>query len=126
MKSKPLTVRITFFFLWLIAAFWAVFAGLLILTAIPSIPNTGVIKWIMIVLALGCTGILFVMILMLKRHNRLAFFTTLVMLVIIAVLSITDEFGWPDLFSLLITLVPLVLMIKDRSWYLQPPEKRES
>jgi hypothetical protein len=37
----------------------------------------------------------------------------------IAVLSITDEFGLLDLFCLLISLVPLGLMLKDRAWYLQ-------
>jgi len=42
------------------------------------------------------------------------------MLTIIAVLSITDEFGWLDLFSLLISLIPLGLLLKDRDWYLKP------
>jgi len=43
-----------------------------------------------------------------------------VLLAVIAVLSITDEFGLPDMISLLLSLVPLGLLLKDRAWYLQP------
>jgi len=120
MKRPPISVTVTLIFILLNAAVWFVFALLVAFNAVRSIPSTGIFKWIMIIPALGTSGILVGITIFLRRHNRIAFYSGLVMLVIIAVLSIADEFGWIDLFSLTISLVPLVLMIKDRSWYLFP------
>lgn len=38
---------------------------------------------------------------------------------VIAVLSITDQVGLPDLLTLVLSLAALVLVVKDRAWYLQ-------
>jgi hypothetical protein len=120
MKRPPVSVTVALIFILLNAAVWLVFAILVAFNAVRSIPSTGIFKWIMIIPALGTSGILAGITIFLRRHNRIAFYSGLVMLVIIAVLSIADEFGWIDLLSLTISLVPLVLMIKDRSWYLFP------
>jgi len=44
----------------------------------------------------------------------------------IAILSVTDEVGLADLVVLLLTLAPIVLLLKDRRWFLSqsklPPE----
>ena len=53
-----------------------------------------------------------------RRRSRLAFNAAAALLALIAVLSITDQFGLADLVSLLLSLVPLVLLLKDRTWYL--------
>lgn len=76
------------------------------------------LKWIMVLLAIGSAVILAALAHFLNRRNRLAYYASLVFLAVIAVLSITDEFGWLDLVSLLISLVPLGLLVKDRRWYL--------
>ena len=55
----------------------------------------------------------------LRRRSRPGYYFAGVLLAVIAVLSITDEFGLPDLISLLLSLVPLGLLLKDRKWYLQ-------
>ena len=77
------------------------------------------VRWLFIILALGSSLILIGIAIFLKRRNRPAFYLGLLTLVAIAVLSVTDEFGFLDLFSLLISLTPLVLMLKDRDWYLK-------
>ena len=119
MNRLPASVSATLILIILNAAFWLVFAFIVALGAIPSIPPDGVVKWVMVILALGVSGFLTGIVIFLRRRNRLAFYTGVAILATIVVLSITDEFGLPDLFTLLISLVALGLMLKDRSWYLQ-------
>lgn len=119
MQNTPKSVAVTIAFIALNSVFWLAYAiiiafGSAALTTVPAI-----MKWGFIVLALGCSLLLAGVALFLVRRNRLAFYFGLLMLTLVAVLSITDQFGWLDLFSLLISLIPLVLLLKDRDWYLQ-------
>jgi hypothetical protein len=41
----------------------------------------------------------------------------LVVLALLAVLSLTDQVGWLDVFSLLLSLAPFVLLVKDNLYY---------
>jgi len=128
MNRLPTSVSATLILIILNAAFWLVFAFLVVFGAIPSIPTDGVIKWVMVILALGVSGFLTAIVILLRGRNRLGFYTGVAILATISVLSITDQFGLPDLFTLLISLVALGLMLKDRSWYLQssnPAPKRD-
>lgn len=119
MNRPPISVSATLILIVLNAAFWLVFAFIVALGAIQSISATGVGRWVMVVLALGVSGFLTGMAFFLMRRNRLAFYAGVTLLALIAVLSITDQFGWPDLLTLLICLVALGLMLKDRAWYLK-------
>jgi len=56
---------------------------------------------------------------LLSRRNRFAFYLAVILLAIIAVLSITDQIGILDLVSLAVSVIPLVLLLKDRGWYLR-------
>ena len=119
MKRPPISVTATLIFILLNATIWFVFAFLVIFNAIQSIPTTGIFKWIIIILAMGASWILAGIAVLLKRHMRVAFYAGIAMLAIIAILSLADQVGWLDLFSLLISLVPIILMLKDRTWYFQ-------
>jgi hypothetical protein len=112
MNRLPTSVSATLILIILNAAFWLVFAFIVALGAIPSITTDSVVKWV------GVSGFLTGIVIFLRRRNRLAFYAGVAILIAIAVLSITDEFGLPDLFTLLISLVALGLMLKDRAWYL--------
>ena len=120
MKDLPKSVSTTTIFIILNAVFWLAYTvitafGKTYLTTVPIM-----VKSIIIILAFGSSAILVCIAIFIKRRNRFAFYFGLLMLTIIAVLSITDEFGWLDFFSLLISLIPLVLLLKDRNWYLKP------
>jgi predicted membrane channel-forming protein YqfA (hemolysin III family) len=73
----------------------------------------------MAILALLTTGLLMGLWLFLRRRSRLAYYLALGLLAVISLLTITDEFGLSDLIVLIITVAPLMLLIKDRAWYLQ-------
>jgi len=76
------------------------------------------IRWVMMSLALAVSGFLIAVLILLWRCNHLAYYAAVISLVVIVVLSVTDQFGLPDLVSLLVSLAALVLLLKDRSWYL--------
>jgi hypothetical protein len=120
MNRPPKSVFITFSLIIIDAVFWLAYAFIMALGGIRSIAVSSVAKWVMTILALGSSTALLGTTFFLWRRNQFAYYFGLVILVIIAVLSITDEFGLLDLFSLLISLIPLVLMVKDRAWYLPP------
>lgn len=115
----PTSVRATFILVGLNSAFWLVFAVIVALGAIGSEPSASNAKWVMVVLAIGVSVILAGLVILLMRRNRLAFYAGIVCLAVIAVLSITDQFGLPDLFTLSISLFATALMVKDRFWYLR-------
>jgi hypothetical protein len=118
MNRPPTSVSVTLVLILLNAAFWLAFATLVANGAIGSIPSAGGIRWVMTILAFGCSAVLVGMAMLLKQRNRLAFHFSTVVLAMIAILSIADDFGLPDLISLLISLIPLGLLLKDRAWYL--------
>ena len=118
MNRTPSSVSAIFILILLNAAFWLIFAILVALGAIESIP-AGIIRWGIVILAFGCSAVLTGMVVFLKRRNRLAFYFSTIILAMIAILSITDEFGLPDLVTLLVCLVTLGLLLRERAWYLQ-------
>jgi hypothetical protein len=119
MNRPPVSVFVTLLLILLNAAFWLGFAILLAAGGIRSLQAESVITWVMVNLAvisaMALAGIAF----LLRRRSRFAYYVGLALLALIAVLSITDQVGLLDLFTLLVNLVALGLMVKDRAWYLQ-------
>jgi len=56
----------------------------------------------------------------LRRHSRIAYWLALVLLTTISVLTYADEFGPADLIVLMINILMLLLLVRDRGWYLSP------
>ncbi len=119
METPPRTVRITLFLILLNAVVWLGFAFLAVLGVIPGLPEIPGLRWLMAGLALACSIVLGLTAFLLQRRVRLGLVLGLLLLTIIAVLSLSDQLGWLDILSFLVCLVPLVLLVKDREWYLR-------
>jgi len=125
MNPLPKTVKATLILINLNAIFWFGYAVVSALGAVDS--NTGILaaQWLMAGLAFisgaALSGIAF----FLRRRSRFAYYFGLFMLALIAVLSVTDQVGWLDIFSLLISIIPLALMLKDQGWYLRSQQSPE-
>jgi hypothetical protein len=119
MFQRPKTVTAALILILVSAAFWLTWAVITALGGIHSLTGMGTARWVMSVLALGCAVCLAGLAYFLSRRSRLAYILGVGLLALLAVLSITDQVGLIDLFSLLVILIPLVLLIKDRRWYLQ-------
>ena len=96
---------------------WLILGVLIVTNAHPALPDQPVIMGVMAALSFGAAGILFILFLLIYRRNRFGYFLTLAALLITALLTFFDDFGLSDLIVVLIILVPVVLLIKDRAWY---------
>ena len=119
MKHPPKTTLITQILILLNAAIWAGYGLYTLLTHNTSGTGHSAATWIMSALALASAAALVIVVLLLRKRNRWGYLFGLALLTLIAVLSITDEIGLLDVLSLLISLAPLILLIRDRKWYLQ-------
>jgi len=120
MKDLPKSVSLALWLILLNALIWFVFGIAVAAGVIPSIPAAGGMRWIMAALAVGSAAFLAGIAFLLRRHNRLTYFLALAMLAVISILALADQVGLLDLAALVISLVPLALLVKDRAWYLGP------
>jgi len=119
MKRHPASVRIALALLTLDALLWFAFGAATACGAIASIAQPPLLRWGMAGLAWVSAVFLAGIALLLRRRSRPAFFAAVILLSIIAVLSITDQVGLVDLATLAVSAAPLVLLLKDRAWYLR-------
>jgi lysylphosphatidylglycerol synthetase-like protein (DUF2156 family) len=85
----------------------------------PSLPDQPVIRWGMAFMSFAAAAILVGMFFLLRRRIPVAWFLTLGFLVLSALLSLFDQFGLSDLIVLVINVIPIILLIKDRAWFLR-------
>lgn len=119
MKNLPGRVKVTLAFILLNAFFWMGFAAFTLQARYDSGAGLSAVTWIWAGLAalsaLALAGAAF----LLRRRSKLAYYFALLMLGVLAVLSLTDQVGWLDIISFFISLVPFILLIWDRKWYLR-------
>ncbi len=119
MNNRPFTVTLTSVFI-IINALILLALGIIIgVNAHPALPVSPELKWIMAILSLVMAGILVWMFIFLHRGCRIAFYLMVVLLGFVAFLTIFDDVGLSDIFVLVLNLIPIILLIKDRKWYLK-------
>jgi len=119
MKDRPLTVNATFAFILLNIIIWLALGIIIAVEAHPALPDIPIMKGIIATLSLVIAGLLIVLFLFIYRRNRTAYYLTLAFFAVTSVLTIIDEVGISDIVVLVINIIPIVLLIKDRNWYLQ-------
>jgi hypothetical protein len=119
MKTRPYSVSAVLALIAVNVLIWFVFDIIVAANVHPALPNSTLIKGIMAFLSFATAGILLILLVLLGRQNRLAYFLTLGLFVAISVLTIFDDFGMADLVVLVLNIAPATLLIKDRAWYLQ-------
>lgn len=127
MSNRPLSVTFSMIFILLNALVWLVFGAIIAANAHPALPDLPLLKAVMAFLSFTAAAILLGLFFFLVKRNRIAYFIALGYLVVTSVLSIFDQFGLVDLIILIINIIPIILLIKDRAWYLQmKPQAGES
>jgi hypothetical protein len=122
MNRSPVTVRVALLLLALDALMWFTFGAVAAAGGISSIADLPALRWVMAALAWASAIALAGLAILLSKRIPFAFYLLVILLAVIAVLSITDQIGWVDLASLAISVAPLVLLLKDRAWYLRPTD----
>lgn len=112
-------LSITRFFILLDAFVWLAFAIITAVGAHPALPSSEGLRWAMAGGALLTSISLAALDVLLGRAGRLVYYLTLGLLAVLSILTITDDFGVADMAVLVLHLVPLVLLLKERRWFLE-------
>jgi len=118
MTSPPRSAVVSHVLILLGALIWVVLAVLLAVNAHPAFPDDPLARNVMAVLSLAAGLVLLVLLVLLRRRHRPAYFVMLAALAASALALFFDDVGLVDLVFLAVTVIPLVLLVRDRSWYL--------
>jgi len=118
MANRPLSVSMASIFILLNALVWLTFGIIIAADAHPALPDAPLIKWTMAFLALAIAGILLGLFILLGKCSRIAYFLASGLLFATSLVAVLDDVGLADLVFLVINIVPIILLIKDRAWYL--------
>lgn len=120
MKNTPRSFLAALVLILIQAVFWLIFSFLAASGSLPDPLASGTGRWMMAMLAFGVAVLLGSLVLYIHRRRRTAYYGSLIILALIAILSITDEVGLFDWISLITSLGALALLIYSGSWYLDP------
>ncbi len=119
MTQRPPSVTATLVLVVLSALVWLTLGILIAVGAHPAVPDTAAVRCSLISGSLAAAGTLIALAILLSKRIRHAYYPGLAVLSINALAIIFDDVGWADLIVLMINLVPLFLLVKDRAWYLR-------
>jgi hypothetical protein len=109
---------VTFALILLGAIIWLVVGILLALNAHPAFPDDPLLRGVMAGLSIAAGSTIVVLLIFLARHRRTAYFRMLTALIAASLAIFFDDVGLIDALVLAIFMIPLVLLIRDRAWYL--------
>lgn len=119
MIDRPKTFSISLTLILINAAVWFIYAMVNITNQYALFPDQAILNAIISGLALLTAIALWGLTVFLKKKNKIAYFLTLAFLIFITLLTIADDFGIADLIVLILLLIPIVFLIKDRGWYFE-------
>ncbi len=115
---RPLTFTISLVFILLNALVWLGLGIIILLNALPAIPDLPYLKPFMLIVSFGIALVLLALFFFLSRRTHWAYIPALTVLGATVLLNIFDQLGWSDLVVIALNLIPFILLIKDRAWYL--------
>ena len=121
MKNIPTIIKIALGFILLGALIWLVIGVLIAARLHPGMSSSDpLIHWGMAAASFAAFVVLVALAWLLAKRRRLAYFITLVALAVVMLLTVFDQIGWADLVALVMYLVPFVLLLIGRRWFLHP------
>ncbi|KAA3647191.1 MAG: hypothetical protein DWQ07_06740 [Chloroflexi bacterium] len=119
-NNYPLPVTAIHILMLLNALIWLVL-GILLATGLhPAPPESDFAQMMMAIMSIGTAAVMMGLVLFLQRRNRLAYWLTLALLAFLFIMTIVDQVGLVDVIVLVLHLVPFILLLKERGWYMQP------
>ncbi|PKO09496.1 MAG: hypothetical protein CVU40_09340 [Chloroflexi bacterium HGW-Chloroflexi-2] len=106
-------------FVLLNAIIWLAFSIIVATGMHPALPDSVFYKWFLAISAFVSAAFLLLLYFLLKNQSKIAFFLTITFLILIALLTMMDDLGWIDFLVLVVTLIPVVILIKEREWFLK-------
>lgn len=104
---------------------WLILGIIIAFDLHPALPDSPTMKTGMAIISILIFIVLGGLTFFLYKHNRMAYYLSLGFFIFTSILTIFDDFGITDLVVLLLGIIPIVLLIKDRKWYMQADLKTE-
>jgi hypothetical protein len=126
LTHQPITVKVNQIIILLNALIWLILTILLAINKVPGLDELQDIRWVLAIISITMAAILLALNYYLLKHSLKAFYLTIAFFGITSILIIFDDVGLADVIFFIISLIPIILLIKDRSWYLQaapPPDE---
>ncbi len=117
MRIRPFSVTVTSIVIVLYALIWLVLGIIIAVNAQPALPVPPELKAILAVLSILMAGILTGLFVFLLKGNRVAYFLIIAFFFVVSILTIFDDVGVSDIIVLVLNIIPIILLIKDRNWY---------
>jgi hypothetical protein len=117
LSSRPISVTLTTILIILNALIWFALGIIIAVNAHPALPAPPELKAILAVFSFIMAGILVGLFVLLKKGNRISYYLTIAFFAVVSLLTIFDDVGLSDIFVLVLNLIPIGLLIKDRKWY---------
>lgn len=100
------------------AVIWLGFGIAVFFRLHPALPDDPLLAGGMGALAIAAAVVFILMYVFLIKRWKPAYFFSLFFLFAVALLTVADDFGTVDLIYLAVVLVPAILLLVDRKWYL--------
>ena len=123
--NEPPSIRLIRLMIYLNALLWLLFVLITGVGAHPSYPIGSTYHLPMALAAFMGTAVLIALAWLLRKPSPLAFWASVAFLAVTILMALFDEVGPADLAFILATLLPLVFLIRNRTWYLQPSAPAE-
>jgi hypothetical protein len=122
MKNRHFTVILTTILVIFNAVIWIALGiiGLNTRSALSVPPQTNAI---LAILSFAMAGILLGLFVLMHRGNRNAYYLTVAFFIFVSLVTIFNDVGLADIVVLVLNLIPIALLIKDRKHYLISPPK---
>jgi lysylphosphatidylglycerol synthetase-like protein (DUF2156 family) len=99
--------------------FWLAFAVGTALGVHPAYRDLGLLRWAMAALATTTAVILLLLARSLAKQGKLTYWMAMGFLAVIVVAALFDQLGLADLIFVIFTSIPIFLLLRSRTWYLQ-------
>ncbi|HSB65610.1 MAG TPA: hypothetical protein VLD65_03475 [Anaerolineales bacterium] len=121
--NRPLSVKITTGFILIGACTWLILGILIAFNIHTALPDNPIVRTMMAITSFVLASILIGLAYLIQKPNPFIYYLTLAIFVGSALLTFFDDIGLADLFVLILNLIPVFLLLKDRKWYLQRPSQ---
>lgn len=118
MKNLPFTIKLALVLILANALIWLAFAIIVGTNLHPAMPAEPLVRWGMAGASLVAGLVLGLLAFSLSKRMKFAWYLALIGFSGLVVLTIADDVGWVDILYIVIALIPLILLIRDRKWYL--------
>ena len=125
MNKRPLTVTINLLIILINGLIWFILGIIIAIDVHPALPISTSMRIGMAIISILIAIVLGGLTFFIYRHNKMAYYLTLAFFIFLSFLTIFDDFGITDLVVLLLGIIPIILLLKDRGWYMQVEQKLE-